>query len=134
MCSLYLHLVYSLYLCTVCLAYSCPVCSVYLHSVYSCPVCSVSLHPVCSYIRSLFAVGCCACIVTACIVTALPLGLDQMPDASSTSITSYIAWLVYTIFIGLLVYRFPNLHLYLHLVYSVSSVFSVPASSVYSNI
>ena len=38
---------------------------------------------------SLFAVGGCACFVT-----ALPLGLDQMPDASSSSITSYIAWYV----------------------------------------
>ena len=31
---------------------------------------------------------------SACVVTALPLGLDQMPDASSSSIASYIAWLV----------------------------------------
>ena len=46
-------------------------------------------------IWSAFAVGCCACIVT-----ALPLGLDQMPDASSLSITSFIAWFVYTIFIS----------------------------------
>ena len=30
----------------------------------------------------------------ACLVTALPLGLDQMPDASSSNITSYIAWFV----------------------------------------
>ena len=35
---------------------------------------------------SLFAVG-----AYACIVTALPLGLDQMPDASASDITSYIA-------------------------------------------
>ena len=38
---------------------------------------------------SIFIVGACACFVT-----ALPLGLDQMPDASSSSITSYIAWFV----------------------------------------
>ena len=44
---------------------------------------------------SLFVVGCCTCIVT-----ALPLGLDQMPDASSSSITSFIAWLVFTMFIS----------------------------------
>ena len=44
---------------------------------------------------SLFAVGACACIVT-----ALPLGLDQMPDASASSITSYIAWFVCSIYIG----------------------------------
>ena len=37
---------------------------------------------------------------SACIVTALPLGLDQMPDASSSSITSYIAWFVCSIFAG----------------------------------
>ena len=35
-----------------------------------------------------------------CIVTALPLGLDQMPDASSSSITSYIAWFVCSLLIG----------------------------------
>ena len=46
-------------------------------------------------IYSLFAVGC-----NACIVTALPLGLDQMPDASSSSITSFISWFVCTIFFG----------------------------------
>ena len=38
---------------------------------------------------SLFVVGACACVIT-----ALPLGLDQMPDASSSSIASYIAWFV----------------------------------------
>ena len=44
---------------------------------------------------SLFVVSTCACFVT-----ALPLGLDQMPDASSSSITSYIAWFVCSIFCG----------------------------------
>ena len=38
---------------------------------------------------SLLVAGGCACLVT-----ALPLGLDQMPDASSSNITSYIAWFV----------------------------------------
>ena len=42
---------------------------------------------------SLFVVSGCACFVT-----ALPLGLDQMPDASSSSITSYITWFVCCIF------------------------------------
>ena len=37
---------------------------------------------------TLGAVGSCACI------TALPLGLDQMPDASASSIASYIACMV----------------------------------------
>ena len=44
---------------------------------------------------TLSVVGTCACLAT-----ALPLGLDQMPDASSSSITSYIAWFVCSIFIG----------------------------------
>ena len=44
---------------------------------------------------SLFVAGVCACFVT-----ALPLGLDQMPDASSSSITSYIAWFVCILFFG----------------------------------
>ena len=30
----------------------------------------------------------------ACFITALPLGLDQMPDASSSNISSYVAWFV----------------------------------------
>ena len=38
--------------------------------------------------------------VCACTVTALPLGLDQMPDASSSSIASYIAWFVCSLYIG----------------------------------
>ena len=45
---------------------------------------------------SLFVMG-----GSACIVPALPLGLDQMPDASADSITSYIAWFVGTIYVGL---------------------------------
>ena len=32
---------------------------------------------------------------TACIVTSLQLGLDQMPDASSSNITSFIKWFVF---------------------------------------
>ena len=55
-------------------------------------------------IWSVFAVGCCACIVT-----ALPFGLDQMPDASSLSITSFIAWFVCTISISSFVYSFIHL-------------------------
>ena len=34
------------------------------------------------------------------MVTALPLGLDQMPDASSSYIESYIVWFVCSICIG----------------------------------
>ena len=44
---------------------------------------------------TLFVAGGCACFVT-----ALPLGLDQMPDASSSNITSYIAWFVCSLFVG----------------------------------
>ncbi len=33
-------------------------------------------------------------------ITALQLGLDQMPDASSSSITSFIAWYVFCIYAG----------------------------------
>ena len=35
-----------------------------------------------------------------CVVTALPLGLDQMPDASASNITSFIAWFVFSLFFG----------------------------------
>ena len=34
------------------------------------------------------------------VATALHLGLDQMPDASSSSISSYIAWFVCSFFVG----------------------------------
>ncbi len=38
--------------------------------------------------------------LTACLVTALQLGLDQMPDASSANITSFIAWFMFSIALG----------------------------------
>ena len=37
---------------------------------------------------------------TACFVAALQLGLDQMPDASSSNISSFIAWFVFSIGLG----------------------------------
>ncbi|XP_064403778.1 solute carrier family 15 member 4-like [Halichondria panicea] len=37
---------------------------------------------------------------TACLVTALQLGLDQMPDASSANITSFISWFVFSLAFG----------------------------------
>ena len=46
-------------------------------------------------LSSLSVVGGCACVVT-----ALPLGLDQMPDASSSNTASYIAWFVCSFYIG----------------------------------
>ena len=54
---------------------------------------------------SLFVVGSCACVVT-----SLPLGLDQMPDASSSSLASYISWYVCSIYIGSLLCETLNLH------------------------
>ncbi len=37
---------------------------------------------------------------SACVVTALQLGLDQMPDASSDNIISFIKWLIFSVFFG----------------------------------
>ena len=45
----------------------------------------------------------------ACGATALPLGLDQMPGASSSNTTSYIAWSVCSLFISGIVTEFSNL-------------------------
>ena len=36
--------------------------------------------------------------IATCIITALQLGLDQMPDASAENITSFIAWFVFSTF------------------------------------
>ncbi len=44
---------------------------------------------------SLFLIG-----VTASTLTSLQLGLDQMPDASSSSIISFIVWFIFTISAG----------------------------------
>ena len=38
--------------------------------------------------------------VIACFVTSLQLGLDQMPHASSSNITSFIAWFVFSMYAG----------------------------------
>ena len=46
----------------------------------------------------MYALG--ACGLLACIITVLQLGLDQMPDASSDNITSFIAWFVCSMFGG----------------------------------
>ena len=37
----------------------------------------------------------------ACLVTLLQLGLDQMPDASTANITSFISWVFFCIFAGI---------------------------------
>ncbi|XP_064401299.1 solute carrier family 15 member 4-like [Halichondria panicea] len=41
-------------------------------------------------------VGCVFLVAMTCFVCTLQLGLDQMPDASSSSITSFIAWFVFS--------------------------------------
>ncbi len=38
--------------------------------------------------------------VSACTVTALQLGLDQMPDASSDNIISFIKWFIFSAVFG----------------------------------
>ena len=38
--------------------------------------------------------------VITCLLTALQLGLDQMPDAYSSNITSFIAWFVFSVCAG----------------------------------
>ena len=57
-----------------------------------------------SYVLKCVHLVLCGCLsfvgICACMLTALPLGLDQMPDASSSSIASYIAWFVCSIFVG----------------------------------
>ena len=78
----------------------------FIHNVINCfllvleAFVSVNNLPVTEWIRfsvssTLFAVG-----GSAWIVTSLPFGLNQMPDASSSSITSFIAWFVCSLFIG----------------------------------
>ncbi len=47
--------------------------------------------------------------VVACFVTSLQLGLDQMPDASSSNITSFIAWFVFSIYAGVWIPYVSNL-------------------------
>ena len=47
-------------------------------------------------IYSVFVVG-----GSACLVTLLPLGLDQMPDASAFNISSFISWTVFIFLIGI---------------------------------
>ncbi len=38
--------------------------------------------------------------ITVCMMTALQLGLDQMPDASSANISSFISWFVFSAIFG----------------------------------
>ena len=45
-----------------------------------------------------FAVGIAS--IAVCVMTALQLGLDQMPDASSTNVSSFISWFGFSIVLG----------------------------------
>ncbi len=58
------------------------------------------VHPTVTRITSTTAVLGAYLGVSACIVTALQLGLDQMPDASSDNIISFIKWLVVSALFG----------------------------------
>ena len=81
-------------------------------------LCSVSL---------LSVVGGCACMAT-----ALPLGLDQMPGASSANITSYIAWFVCSFFISSLLMEVLSLLKRYCLDEHIKSSFSLVLALFYS--
>ena len=62
-----------------------------------------------------------ACTGTsACLVTSLQLGLDQMPDASAANITSFISWFVCGVFAGVWI-RDVSFHIFPYCVGTVSS-------------
>ncbi len=66
--------------------------------------------------------------VVACFVTSLQLGLDQMPDASSSNITSFIAWFVFSIYAGVWIPYVADLPITLcssHLPYWVVQLYSL---------
>ncbi len=60
----------------------------------------VRVHPTVTVITSIAAVLVAYLGISACVVTALQLGLDQMPDASSDNIISFIKWLIYSALFG----------------------------------
>ena len=53
-----------------------------------------------------------------CLVTDIQLGLDQMPDASAENITSFIAWFVCSMFIGVLIAELKLFSNFLYLFFS----------------
>ena len=53
--------------------------------------------------------------IIACALTTVQLGLDQMPDASPANITSFIAWMIFSVGVGCWITDF----LYLMLVYCI---------------
>ena len=42
--------------------------------------------------------------ITVCLVTALQLGLDQMPEASASNIISFIYWFFFSFYLGVWIY------------------------------
>ena len=58
------------------------------------------VHPTVTMIATTAAVLVAYLGASACIVTALQLGLDQMPDASSDNIISFIKWFIFSIIFG----------------------------------
>ncbi len=59
-----------------------------------------TVHPTVTRITSTAAVLVAYLGFSACTVTALQLGLDQMPDASSDNIISFIMWFIFSVFFG----------------------------------
>ena len=53
-----------------------------------------------SAVIAVLGYGVCATNIAVCLMTALQLGLDQMPDASSTNVSSFITWFVFSINFG----------------------------------
>ncbi len=58
------------------------------------------IHPTVAMVATTAAVLATYLGISACAVTALQLGLDQMPDASSDNIISFIKWLIFSAFFG----------------------------------
>ena len=70
-----------------------------IHTLYFPMLNSIALRYTSAVIVVLaYAVG--AAVIAVCIMTALQLGLDQMPDASSTNISSFISWFGFSITFG----------------------------------
>ncbi len=70
-----------------------------IHTLYFPMLSSIALRYTSAVILVLaYAVG--AASIAVWIMTALQLGLDQMPDASSTNVSSFISWFGFSIFLG----------------------------------
>ncbi|XP_064396317.1 uncharacterized protein LOC135343251 [Halichondria panicea] len=70
-----------------------------IHILYGLTLKSIALQYTSAVILVLVdAVGTAGAVVS--ITTALQLGLDQMPDASSTNMSSFISWFAFSIFFG----------------------------------